>query len=256
MVKLLLKQGAYLNHEDVNGETPLFKAVLNGHLTVIELLLERGADINHANHDGATPLFLAVLACHLPVVELLLGRGANMKHANKNGAIPLYLAAHVGDFPMFELLLDRGADVDVEPFTRMISDQESHVDISSRLAAIEAARAKAARAAAHEGHVQYFKEAVKAGVLTAPLQQWVPILPMDARVGLSTWVAASIADERACFAALFHGLSTAPLRRLSNHQGVVSKALIELLVRRSPVTRQLLRDLEGLPGRWPKYRCF
>jgi hypothetical protein len=102
---------------------------------------------------------------------------------------------------------------------------------------------EAARARAGEGHVEHFTEAVKAGVLPAPLRQWVPLLPLCARAALSSWVTASIADERACFAALFHGASTAPVRRLSDHQGVVSLALVELLVRRSPATRVLLREL-------------
>ena len=102
---------------------------------------------------------------------------------------------------------------------------------------------EAARATAREGDIEHFKDAVKAGVLPAPLRQWVPLLPLAARAVLSSWVAACIADERACFAALFHGPSTAPVRRLSNHQGVLSQALVELLVRRSPATRQLLRQL-------------
>jgi len=121
---------------------------------------------------------------------------------------------------------------------RTISELRGHAAVALRLAAVEAARATA-----REGHIEPFKEGVKAGVLPAPLRQWVPLLPLAARAALSSWVDASIADERACFAALFHGASTAPVRRLSNHQGVVSLALVELLVRRSPATRVLLREL-------------
>ena len=102
---------------------------------------------------------------------------------------------------------------------------------------------ESARAIAREGDIEVFKEDVKSGALVAPLRQWVPLLPLAARAALSSWVDASIADERACFAALFHGASTASLRRLSDHQGVVSQALVELLVRRSPATRLLLREL-------------
>ena len=240
VVELLLGRGAEVNHADCVGATPLYVAALKGHVPVVELLLGRGADVNQARRDGITPLFIASRYGHLPVVGLLLGRGADVNPANSS-TTPLYIASHTGQVSVVELLLEMGAHVERRcgyNTPRMISELRGHVAISSRLAALEVARAKA-----REGDVEHFKEAVKAGVLPPPLWQWVPLLPLAVRAELIAWVATSIADERACFAALFHGPSTAPLRRLSNHQGVVSQALVELLVRRSPATRQLLRQL-------------
>ena len=197
--------------------------------------------MNQVGIDGVTSLFISAENGSFPMVELLLGRGADVNRASSDGATPLFISAQNGHLSLVELLLEMGADVELQwedETPRMISEQQDHVAVSSRLAAVEAARATA-----REGNVEYFKEAVKAGVLPAPLRQWLPLLPLAARAALSSWVDASIADERACFAALFHGASTASLRRLSNHQGVVSLALVELLVRRSPATRLLLREL-------------
>jgi len=120
----------------------------------------------------------------------------------------------------------------------MISDQRSYAAVSARLGALEEARV-----ISREGNNVHFRDIVKAGVLSAPLRQWVPLLPLKARLNLTSWVEACIADERACFTTLFHGPSTTPLRRLLNHHGVVGQMLVKLLVRRYVITRQLLREL-------------
>ncbi len=125
---------------------------------------------------------------------------------------------------------------DYTPF--LVADLRGHTAVARRLAEVDYARNNA-----RDSNIEYFKEAIKAGKLPAPLRQWIPLLLPDAREELSSWVNAIVSDEVSCYAAFFHGPSSVPLRRLTNHQGVVSLAMIELLVRRSPATRQLLRDV-------------
>ena len=44
---MLLKKGANVNAETINGETPLTLAIANGHAAMIELLKANGAKVNN-----------------------------------------------------------------------------------------------------------------------------------------------------------------------------------------------------------------
>ena len=44
---MLLKKGANVNAETINGETPLTLAIDNGHAAMIELLKANGAKVNN-----------------------------------------------------------------------------------------------------------------------------------------------------------------------------------------------------------------
>ena len=61
VAELLLANGAPVDDEDVDGNTPLWCATLRtrGEGAIVQLLLGHGADPDHANHDGRTPLQLA-----------------------------------------------------------------------------------------------------------------------------------------------------------------------------------------------------
>jgi hypothetical protein len=274
IVETLLEGGADINKKNELGATPLFSAAIEGHVDIVMLLLDHGADVNCVSNDGysslhfaaqighiavvkellarganiknvsnlgITPLFIAVAESKVPMVKLLLEHGAEANHVTNNGLFALFCAADTGNLLMVEILLEFGADMNMEkqdytPF--LVADLRGHTAVTRRLAEVDYARNNA-----RDSNIEYFKEAIKAGKLPAPLRQWIPLLLPDAREELYTWVNAIISDEVSCFAAFFHGPSTVRLRRLTNHQGVLSLAMIELLVRRSPATRKLLRDV-------------
>ena len=58
VAELLLANGAQVDAEDLDGNTPLWNATLRtrGDGAVVQLLIGRGADPHHANHDGRTPM--------------------------------------------------------------------------------------------------------------------------------------------------------------------------------------------------------
>ena len=72
MIKVLLENGADVNHPDFDGMTPLCLASMLGHTDVVQLLLERHADVGHWDRHGRTPLMLASANGHHTVVKLLL----------------------------------------------------------------------------------------------------------------------------------------------------------------------------------------
>lgn len=61
LMQLLLKHKAEVDIKDINGNTPLFLAVVNasGKKGIIQQLLQNGADRNFANNQGISPLELA-----------------------------------------------------------------------------------------------------------------------------------------------------------------------------------------------------
>ena len=72
MVKLLLENGAELEKEDKNGQTPLSWAAENGHEAIVKLLLKNGAEVEKEDINGRKPLWWAAGNGHKAVVQLLL----------------------------------------------------------------------------------------------------------------------------------------------------------------------------------------
>jgi len=76
-IKFLLEQGADINKENEEDETPLFLAYKNGNGNIVKYLVEKGADINKENEEDETPLFLA--------------------YKNRNEDLVKYLIDHIAD---------------------------------------------------------------------------------------------------------------------------------------------------------------
>ena len=62
------------------------------HLELAKLLIENGAHVNVQNKDGETPLYNACFFEDLEMVQLLIGQGANLGVTTRKGATPLHEA--------------------------------------------------------------------------------------------------------------------------------------------------------------------
>ncbi|MCY4012581.1 MAG: ankyrin repeat domain-containing protein [Gammaproteobacteria bacterium] len=112
VVGALLDGGADRNSRDVEGETPLFKAMagLLGDdidLGVVGQLLEAGADPNARSEIDQTPLHAAANFGLVEAATVLLDGGAD---PNAGGRSPLHNAATRPSVELTNLLLARGAD--------------------------------------------------------------------------------------------------------------------------------------------------
>ncbi|EPS26278.1 hypothetical protein POX_c04747 [Penicillium oxalicum] len=79
IVHLLLSNGANVNVQNANGQTPLHIAAQHGHIGIVRLLLaSKFIDVNIQDHRGATPLHLASENGHAMVVTLLVEHNARL----------------------------------------------------------------------------------------------------------------------------------------------------------------------------------
>lgn len=73
MADLLIKSGADINISDaLMRQTPIFWAILNGRIDVIELLLSGGAQLNVMDIKGHTPLRWAQACEEDEIADLIL----------------------------------------------------------------------------------------------------------------------------------------------------------------------------------------
>lgn len=114
-----------LRRFDTEGDTPLHKAVGNGHFAVVEFILEYRPNIELRTIDilkhetvrpgeAYTPLHLAAEQGHLNIVQLLVSNGANIKAKTHNREwTALQLAVDEGHEAVVEWLLQNGANPNV-----------------------------------------------------------------------------------------------------------------------------------------------
>ncbi len=72
----LVRQGADVNADLEDGETPLIRAIDSGHHLVVKRLIDEGADVNHSLADGRTPLGYAIQIDNNDIIRLLRRYGA------------------------------------------------------------------------------------------------------------------------------------------------------------------------------------
>lgn len=103
-VELLLRADADPNafNHDLDPPTALHLASLYGDVEIVERLLDAGAQVDLRDMEGATPLFRAVHHNHQMVAKLLIDRGANIR-VWKAGRISLQDVAR-GKKAMLDLL--------------------------------------------------------------------------------------------------------------------------------------------------------
>lgn len=110
--ELLIAAGANVNSKDLEGFSPLHKAIINGHMELAEALLAAGADVNAQSLNGTTPVQLAIYISNIDhAARLVQNHGADINCHDKYGRTPLHWAAFHGDMELMVLLLKLGAKI-------------------------------------------------------------------------------------------------------------------------------------------------
>lgn len=132
LVKLLVSNGANINHKSKVGSNALFMACQYFHsnrarqvllgkpdvpiqLELVKFLVQNGADVREAGRNGNTPLTVAALSGYEDpsLVVYLLEQGADPKANNSHGSTALHFAAEKGCLETVKELVKHGAQLDV-----------------------------------------------------------------------------------------------------------------------------------------------
>lgn len=110
----LLDRGANPNLADLKEKTALHYAAASGRVALIERLLtgHHAAMIDAKDHSQQTPLFMAVMNGHVDAVKELLSKGANPNIGSKE-MYPVHYASAQKDSTILEYLLEAGANPNV-----------------------------------------------------------------------------------------------------------------------------------------------
>lgn len=94
-LKILLEQGAYINYQDREGNTPLIYAAWEGNPAILDILINNGAIIDLANNKKQTPLMIATMGKKRCAIKSLLYYGANPNLQDCNGNTAPMLATFI-----------------------------------------------------------------------------------------------------------------------------------------------------------------
>ncbi|KAJ9634654.1 hypothetical protein H2199_008939 [Coniosporium tulheliwenetii] len=110
----LVEEGVDINESDEKGTGPLYYALDNKHIHIVELLLGNGADVNVQGGHFGNALQAASYYGYREVVELLLSKGADVNAQGGYYGNALQAASFNGNKEVVELLLSKGADVNAQ----------------------------------------------------------------------------------------------------------------------------------------------
>ncbi|XP_048252487.1 ankyrin repeat domain-containing protein 2-like [Haliotis rufescens] len=99
-----------INTRGRNGSTPLMRAVIGGHISVLKFLMSRSADDTLVDNDGLTLLHLACTYGHLDVVKHISDR-FDINTKDKAGLTCIMTSVLYGKVAVFEYLQSRDADL-------------------------------------------------------------------------------------------------------------------------------------------------
>uniref|UniRef100_A0AAQ4PE39 Protein phosphatase 1, regulatory subunit 12B n=1 Tax=Gasterosteus aculeatus aculeatus TaxID=481459 RepID=A0AAQ4PE39_GASAC len=91
-VTALLRQGADINHANIDGLTALHQACIDENAEMVQFLVESGSDVNRGDNEGWTPLHAAASCGFIQITKYLIEHGARVGAVNSEGELPLDVA--------------------------------------------------------------------------------------------------------------------------------------------------------------------
>ncbi|XP_049330361.1 protein phosphatase 1 regulatory subunit 12A isoform X2 [Astyanax mexicanus] len=177
----LLRQGADINHANVDGLTALHQACIDENAEMVQFLVESGSDVNRGDNEGWTPLHAAASCGFIQIAKYLIEHGAQVGAVNSEGELPLDVATE----DVMERLLKaeikkQGVDVDrarKEEERVMMQDATSVLSGSGSLAPHPNTQATALHVSAAKGYIEVLKVLLQCGldVDSRDSDGWTPL---------------------------------------------------------------------------------
>ncbi|XP_030646834.1 protein phosphatase 1 regulatory subunit 12A [Chanos chanos] len=180
-VESLLRQGADINHANVDGLTALHQACIDENSEMVQFLVENGSDVNRGDNEGWTPLHAAASCGFIQIAKYLLEHGAQVGAVNSEGELPLDVAT---EDAMERLLKEeiKKQGIDVEQARReeervMLQDATAVLAGSGSLKPHPNTRATALHVAAAKGYIEVLKVLLQCGldVNSRDCDGWTPL---------------------------------------------------------------------------------
>ncbi|KAE8296221.1 Protein phosphatase 1 regulatory subunit 12A MBSP Myosin phosphatase-targeting subunit 1 [Larimichthys crocea] len=167
-VAALLRQGADINHANIDGLTALHQACIDENAEMVQFLVESGSDVNRGDNEGWTPLHAAASCGFIQIAKYLIEHGAHVGAVNSEGELPLDVATE----DAMERLLKgeikkQGIDVDKarkEEERIMLQDAMAVLAGGGTLTPHPNTKATALHVAAAKGYIEVLKVLLQCGV--------------------------------------------------------------------------------------------
>ena len=107
LIDVLVQNGAQMEAEDEDGNTPLLLSAKKSLLDVSENLIRLGAKVDSKNKYGESPLIVASKRADRETVKIMLDNRAAIEATDVNGSTPLLVARNKS---IAKMLIDQGAN--------------------------------------------------------------------------------------------------------------------------------------------------
>jgi ankyrin repeat protein len=104
----------FINYKNVNGDTLLHMAAMEGNKTMAQLFIRKKISVDCENNENQTPLHLACEHGNQNVVRMLTDKFADMDAEDNLGYTPLHYASLYGYNKIAKNLMDKYCDIEIE----------------------------------------------------------------------------------------------------------------------------------------------
>jgi len=123
-VKGLVEKGLNINHQNKGDRTPLYYAISNENVDIVNFLIENGADVNII-FDGGNTILTAYHRLTVNLMNIIIAAGTDVNHKNDRGITALMQISmlisqcqneceYENMINMIKLLIENGADINLK----------------------------------------------------------------------------------------------------------------------------------------------
>ncbi|XP_039989617.1 protein phosphatase 1 regulatory subunit 12A isoform X3 [Xiphias gladius] len=180
-VAALLRQGADINHANIDGLTALHQACIDENAEMVQFLVESGSDVNRGDNEGWTPLHAAASCGFIQIAKYLIEHGAHVGTVNSEGELPLDVATEDAMERLLKAEIKKqGIDVDnarKEEERIMLQDAMAVLAGGGTLTPHPNTKATALHVAAAKGYIEVLKVLLQCGVDvdSRDTDSWTPL---------------------------------------------------------------------------------